>query len=92
LPTADGKGRCAVNEILLKTQALPNIIREGNTPMLVNVIQAGKALGMQTMDNALFAAVQAKTITAEDAVKKAMDRSRFEAIESKGTGTFDSPS
>ena len=32
LRTADGQGRVAVNEILLKTPGLPNVIREGNTP------------------------------------------------------------
>jgi twitching motility protein PilT len=78
VPTVDG-GRCAVNEILLKTQALPNIIREGNTPMLTNVIQSGRGAGMQTMDDALFAAVQAGKISAEDAAKKAIERSRFES-------------
>jgi len=76
---AVGGGRCAVNEILLKTQALPNIIREGNTPMLTNVIQSGRGLGMQTMDEALLAAVKAGKIAAEDAAKKAIDRSLFES-------------
>ena len=46
LPTADGKGRCAVHEILLRTSGLPNVIREGNTPMLSSIIQSGKSLGM----------------------------------------------
>ncbi|MBC7795220.1 MAG: PilT/PilU family type 4a pilus ATPase, partial [Clostridia bacterium] len=49
LPTADGKGRCAVNEILVRTPGLPNIIREGNTPMIHSMIQSGKQLGMQAM-------------------------------------------
>ena len=40
LPTADGKGRRAVHEILLRTQGLPNVIREGNTPMLGSIIQS----------------------------------------------------
>jgi twitching motility protein PilT len=60
LKTLDGQGRCAVNEILLKTPGLPNIIREGNTPMLTSVIQGGKNMGMQLMDDALMALVEAK--------------------------------
>ncbi len=45
LRTADGKGRCAVNEILLRTSGLPNVIREGNTPMITSIIQGGKRPG-----------------------------------------------
>ena len=80
LPTADGKGRCAINEILLRTPGLPNIIREGKTPMLSSVIQSGRAMGMQTMDDALLAAVKAGRITAQEALRKALDRARFEPL------------
>jgi len=78
LRTADGKGRCAVNEILIRTSGLANVIREGNTPMLLNIIQSGKSQGMQTMDDALFHLVQAQRIVPEDAYRKATDKSRFE--------------
>jgi twitching motility protein PilT len=78
LRTADGKGRCAVNEILVRTTGLANVIREGNTPMLLNIIQSGKAMGMQTMDDALMALVQSNRITGEDAWRKALDKVRFE--------------
>ncbi len=78
LPTADGKGRCAVIEILLKTSALPNVIREANTSMLSSIIQSGKSMGMQSMDDALFGLLEAGRITAQDAYLKAADKSRFE--------------
>jgi twitching motility protein PilT len=87
LRTADGKGRCAVHEILLKTTGLANVIREGNTPMLNSIIQSGKKLGMQSMDDALFAAVQAGTIRATDGHAKALDKSRFESLVSKEGGS-----
>ena len=80
LKTADGTGRCAVNEILLKTPAVPNLIREGNMPMLVSMMQAGKAQGMQTMDDALFELVRQRRVTAEDAFHKATDKQRFEQL------------
>ena len=41
VPTADGKGRCAVHEILLRTSGLPNIIREGKITMLNSLIEGG---------------------------------------------------
>jgi twitching motility protein PilT len=80
LPRAKGKGRIAVHEILLRTSALPNLIREGNTPLLRSLIQGGKTQGMQLMDDALFALVQAGEIRAEDAYKKAVEKARFEAL------------
>jgi twitching motility protein PilT len=80
LRTADGQGRCAVNEILLKTAGLPNVIREGNTPMILTIIQGGRAQGMQLMDDALMALVDQKRITAKEAYMKAANKSRFEAM------------
>jgi len=80
LPTADGKGRVAANEILLKTKALPNIIREANVGMLGSFIQQGKADGMQQMDDALFDLVQQKRVDPRDGYAKAMDKQRFEPL------------
>jgi twitching motility protein PilT len=80
LQTVDGKGRCAVHEILLKTSGLANVIREGNTPMLNSIIQSGKKQGMQSMDDALFAAIESGKIRAVDAHMKANDKARFEPL------------
>jgi twitching motility protein PilT len=80
LPTSDGKGRVAANEILLKTKALPNIIREANFGMLGSFIQQGKADGMQLMDDALFELVSAKRVDPYDAYAKATDKARFEPL------------
>ncbi len=79
LRTADGEGRCAAFEILLTTSGLPNIIREGNTPMLKSIIQGGRSVGMQTMDDALFKLVESGRVTATAAMAKADDKARFEA-------------
>ncbi len=80
LPTADGKGRRAVNEILLKTQALPNLIREGNTPMLNQLIQSGRKEGMQAMDDALFECAKNGEVRPYDAYMKATEKARFEPL------------
>ncbi|MFT5139800.1 MAG: twitching motility protein PilT [Lysobacterales bacterium] len=79
LPTADGKGRCAAYEILLRTISLPNIIREGNTTMLVSVIQGGINEGMCGMDDSLGMLLKQHKITATAAMSKAKDKSRFAA-------------
>ncbi|HYN19669.1 MAG TPA: PilT/PilU family type 4a pilus ATPase [Thermoanaerobaculia bacterium] len=80
LRTADGQGRCAVNEILLKTSGLANVIREGNTPMIQTIIQSGKAAGMQMMDDALMALVEQKRVTPHEAYMKASNKARFEDL------------
>lgn len=80
LPTATGKGRVAVHEVLLRTQGLPNVIREGNTTMLNSIIQSGKAQGMQAMDDALFAAAKSGEVRGYDAYLKATDKARFEPL------------
>ena len=80
LPTADGKGRRAVNEILIKTRALPNLIREANTSMLSSYIQSGRGEGMQAMDDALFELAESGAITPRDAYMKAIEKQRFEPL------------
>jgi len=80
LPRADTGGRIAANEILLKSSGLPNIIRDGNTPMLSQIIQAGKSQGMQGMDDVLFAYAKEGKISAHDAYMKATEKGRFEPL------------
>lgn len=80
LRTPDGAGRVAVHEILLKTPGLPNVIREGNTPMISSIIQQGKAQGMQSMDDVLYRLATEKRISAEDAFHKATNKAKFEAL------------
>jgi twitching motility protein PilT len=84
LPTADGKGRVAVNEILLKTAGLPNVIREGNNQMINSIIQSGKGQGMQSMDDVLFQYAKEGKITAHDAYMKATEKARFEPLVKQG--------
>ena len=80
LPRADGEGRVAVHEILLRSPGLPNLIREGNIPMLTNVMQAGKSQGMQLLDDGLMELVRKKLVTPRDAYLKAQDKNRFEPL------------
>jgi twitching motility protein PilT len=80
LRTADGRGRCAAAEILLRTSGLTNVIREANTPMIQSIIQGGRNLGMQMMDDSLMALVEAKRVNPRDAYFKAANKSRFESL------------
>lgn len=80
LSAANGGGRVAANEILLRTSGLPNLIREGKVQMIGSFLQSGKSEGMQTMDDALFTLVKEDKITARDAYMKATDKGRFESM------------
>lgn len=50
LPRANGPGRVAAFEIMIATPAVRNLIKEGRTNQLRNVIQTGTAQGMQTLE------------------------------------------
>lgn len=53
LPSAYGKGREISVEIMLGTEAIRNMIREGKTHQIYGMLEAGGQFGMQTMDRAL---------------------------------------
>ena len=80
LRTADGKGRVAAHEILINNNATASAIREGQIAKLNQAIQTGRRDGMITMDDALMALVQAKTVAPRDAYLKAQDKTRFEPL------------
>ena len=76
--TADNRGRLAAVETLINNSAASNIIREGKTEQLENVIQAGALQGMQSIDTALRRLLDEKLITGEEAYRKARQKSNFE--------------
>ena len=73
-----GKGRVAVNEILVGTRAVANIIREGKIEKITSVLQSGARDGMQTMDDSLMRFVNEGAIDGRDAYMKAQEKRRFE--------------
>jgi twitching motility protein PilT len=77
---ADGRGRVAVNEILVSTTAVSSIIREGKTEKLMDVLVSGRAEGMQFMDDAIMKYLKAGVVTPLEAYMKAIDKPRFESF------------
>ncbi len=77
LKRADGKGRLAVNEILISNSAVSSIIREGATQKLQDVIVSGKGQGMQFMDDAIWANLQQGIVSPHEAFMKAIDKNLF---------------
>jgi twitching motility protein PilT len=73
-------GRVAAHEILLGSLALSGIIRESKPQQIPSLIQGGLADGMQGMDLALERLVTAGTVSAQDALDKALDKEAFARI------------
>jgi twitching motility protein PilT len=71
------KGRCAVHEILLQHEALPNTIRSGQIANIRGIIESGAADGMITMDSSLMARVKDGTIAAKEAYMKSSNKALF---------------
>jgi twitching motility protein PilT len=77
IPRKDGKGRIPVCEILFATSGLPNIIREGRTEKIATVIEGGRGMGMQRMDDSILKACKENIIDVREAYIKAIEKQRF---------------
>ncbi len=80
LPTADGNGRIAAVEFMVDTPAIRNMIREGKEHQLYSAIQTGRAMGMQTMDQALADLVNIGKVKKEIALEYCIDSNEFERL------------
>jgi len=68
VPRADGNGLVVVAEVMMGTTAIRNLIREGKTYQIPNVIQTGSEHGMQTLNQALRDLYQRGVISQEVAL------------------------
>jgi twitching motility protein PilT len=71
MPRAGGKGRVAAFEIMVATDAIRNLIRDGRTEQMPTYLQTGRQFGMQTMDQALIDLVRSGAVTLEEAALRA---------------------
>jgi twitching motility protein PilT len=73
----DKKGRVAALEILVFTTAVANLVREGKTHQIPGMIQVGKKLGNQPLDDAIMEHLRMKRISPEEAYDKCLDKKKF---------------
>lgn len=71
VPTADGEGRTAILEVLRSTGRVHDTIKDGDVSALPDIIAEGSFYGMQTFDQALYAAVKDGRVTMETALEYA---------------------
>jgi twitching motility protein PilT len=73
----DKKGRVAALEVLVFTTAIANLVREGKTHQLPGMIQVGKKLGNQPLDDSIMDHLKMKRISPEEAYDKCLDKKKF---------------
>jgi len=79
IPRTNG-GRVVATEIMVADSAVRNLIREGKTHQLQNVIQTSAASGMISLDKVLAELVARGEITLDDALTWAIDPKAFKMM------------
>ncbi|HMQ02917.1 MAG TPA: type IV pilus twitching motility protein PilT [Pyrinomonadaceae bacterium] len=79
-----GGGRVAALEVLIVTPAISNLIREGKTFQIASAMQTGRGHGMVMLNDALYDLVQKGIVEPRDAYLKAVEKTGFEAMLTKG--------
>lgn len=73
-----GSGRVAALEVMVATSALANLIREGKIYQIVSIMQTGKKIGMQQLDQHILELLMAGEIEPLEAYTKAHSKANFE--------------
>jgi len=87
LPHASGKGRVPAIEVMISTPLIRKLLHEGKTLELLQYIEQGGHVGMQTFNQALLKLYQTKMIRYDDAITYATSPDEFRlAVEGIATG------
>jgi twitching motility protein PilT len=84
-----GGGRVAALEVLMVTQGVSNLIREGKTFQIPSMMQVGKNVGMVSLNDALMDLVTKKLVAPDEALSKAVDKAGFEGLLKRGGAVAD---
>lgn len=77
IPTKDGRGRIAAQEILNVTDACSAMIRDNKVHLIQSAIQTGRQSGMQCLDQELARLTKMGIIDEEHALEKCNDKSEY---------------
>lgn len=77
LPRVGGSGRVGIFEVMVSSDAIRNLIRDGRTDQIPSYLQTGKQFGMQTMDQCLEENVRSGTVALEEAMMRATKPEEF---------------
>lgn len=80
LPLAQSGGRTIATEVLVNTPAVANLIREGEVAQLYSMMQAGRSVGMHTLDQDLVRLVGEGKVAQQVAKMYAVDPKNLENV------------
>ena len=80
IPGIDGKGMVLALEILIGTLPMANLIKDGKVFQIPSMMQTGKSMGMQQMDDSLFSLLENRRISARSAYMHATNKNRFKPL------------
>ena len=80
LRRADAPGRVMAMELLLANTAVRNLIRENKIFQINSVLETAKSQGMRNLDDSLLELLAAGRIEPADALRNAVNKSRFEGL------------
>ncbi|OGK11094.1 MAG: type IV pili twitching motility protein PilT [Candidatus Riflebacteria bacterium RBG_13_59_9] len=76
-----GSGRILAYELMLGTNAVKSLVREGKTHQLSSIIQTSQKIGMQTLDAHLLKLVEKGLVTFDEGYSKAIHPETFKRSE-----------
>jgi twitching motility protein PilT len=76
LPRSDGNGRVAAFELMVATPAIRNLIREGKTHQIPNVIATSTSTGMRTLEKSLTELYRSGLVSYEEAARYFTEKSQ----------------
>jgi len=79
-----GGGRTVAAEVLIVTNAIKTLIREGKTHQITSTMQSGGKQGMQTMDSCLAQLVRDGRITMDSALEHCHDEDEVRRLATSG--------
>ena len=91
LKTPDQRGRRAICEVMVLTKAIGRLIMTDQSHQIPSQLQMGKEHGMQLLDQALLAAIQAKEVDPEQAYNYATDKRQFQRYVTDLSGAPEPP-
>ena len=83
IPRADLTSMALAVEILIGTLPVANLIKDGKVFQIPSMMQMGKAVGMQIMDESIMSLTKAQIISAEEAYRNADNKAIFKPLMEK---------
>jgi twitching motility protein PilT len=85
IPGTDENSMALASEILIGTVPMSKLIRDGKTFQIPSMMQTGKSVGMQIMDECILSLLQEGKINAQSAQKYANDPKIFDKFVKEGS-------